>query len=375
MLMGGCTLAEVSSGSSAGASGRSIVPWSFETVTELDRRRPQCKKPEQSSGPRVRINKTGILHMSELVFVGIDIAKDRLDIFLLPKKESWSCKNSAKDVDLLIERLNKETPSIIVMEATGGFETTLAAQLGSAGLPVAVVNPRQVRDFAKGIGKLAKTDSIDAYVLARFAETNRPEPKPLPTEQEGLIKELVRRHRQLVDLRASEKNRLHRAKSKPVRKSVLAVIEMLSREIQDIDKDLDDIIKQSPIWREDEELLKSFKGIGPGIARTLIASLPELGKISREKISCLVGVAPLNRDSGSMRGKRKIKGGRAQVRNALYMAAVSAIRCNKVIKSFYQNLKEAGKPTKVALVASMRKILIITNAMLKSRRPFVEVSA
>ena len=239
--------------------------------------------------------------MLEAVFVGIDIAKDHLDVFVLPKKVSWTCNNDADGVTYLIEQLNKEAPSIIVMEATGGYEIILAAQLGSAGLPVAVVNPRQVRDFAKGIGKLAKTDLIDAYVLARFAETNRPEPKPLPTEDEQLIKELLARRRQLVDLRASEKNRLHRVRSQRVRKSVLTVIETLSREIQEIDDDLDKTIKQSPIWRETEDLLKSFTGIGPVTARTLLASLPELGKIDRQKIGCLVGVAPFNKDSGTKR--------------------------------------------------------------------------
>lgn len=308
--------------------------------------------------------------MLEAVFVGIDIAKDHLDVFVLPKKVSWTCNNDADGVTYLIEQLNKEAPSIIVMEATGGYEIILAAQLGSAGLPVAVVNPRQVRDFAKGIGKLAKTDLIDAYVLARFAETNRPEPKPLPTEDEQLIKELLARRRQLVDLRASEKNRLHRVRSQRVRKSVLTVIETLSREIQEIDDDLDKTIKQSPIWRETEDLLKSFTGIGPVTARTLLASLPELGKIDRQKIGCLVGVAPFNKDSGTKRGKRVIQGGRAHVRKALYMAAVTAIRCNKVIKSFYERLTEAGKPFKVSIVACMRKILVITNAMIKSRRPF-----
>lgn len=313
--------------------------------------------------------------MPQPVFVGIDIAKEHLDVFLMPKKKFWSCENNAVGVEALIKRLKKEAPSVIVMEATGGFEITLAAELGSAGLPVAVVNPRQVRDFAKGIGKLAKTDSIDAYVLARFGETNRPEPRPLPTEEEKLLKELLTRRRQLVDLRASEKNRLHRAKSKRVRNSVQTVIETLSREIQDIDDDLDNTIKQSPLWRENEDLLKSFNGIGPVTARTLLGSLPELGKTDRQKISCLVGVAPINQDSGAKRGKRRIQGGRPHVRKALYMATVSAIRCNKAIKRFYESLREAGKPVKVAMVACMRKILVILNAMLKSRRPFVEVSA
>jgi transposase len=313
--------------------------------------------------------------MSEAVFVGIDIAKEHLDICVLPKKQSWTCPNDTDGVTHLIGLLNKEAPSVIVMEATGGYEIMLAAQLGSAGLPVAVVNPRQVRDFAKGIGKLAKTDSIDAYVLARFAETNKPEPKPLPSEDEKLIKELMARRRQLVDLRASEKNRLHRARAGRVKKSVLAVIETISREIQEIDDDLDKTIKQSPLWREDEDLLKSFKGIGSVTARTMLASLPELGKANRQEIGRLVGVAPLNKDSGSMKGRRAIQGGRSHVRHALYMAAITAIRCNPVIKSFYERLKAAGKPFKVCIVACMRKILVIMNAMMKSRRSFQELFA
>lgn len=313
--------------------------------------------------------------MSEPVFVGIDVAKERLDVCVLPSKESWTFPNDGDGVTSLITRLNKEPPSIVVMEATGGYEIVLAAQLGSAGLPVAVVNPRQVRNFAKGIGKLAKTDSIDAFVLARFAETNKPEPKPLATEDEKLIKELMGRRRQLVDLRASEKNRLRRARSERVRSSVLTVMETLSREIQEIDDDVDKIIKQSPIWREDEDLLKSFTGIGPVTARTMLASLPELGKADRQEIACLVGVAPLNKDSGAMRGKRVIQGGRAHVRHALYMSAISAIRCNPLIKSFYERLRGAGKPAKVCIVACMRKILVIVNAMMKSRRPFQELFA
>ncbi|MFH0824772.1 MAG: IS110 family transposase [Pseudomonadota bacterium] len=313
--------------------------------------------------------------MLQPVFVGIDIAKGHLDVCVIPGKESWTCQNDSEGVASLIMRLGNIGPSVIVMEATGGYEIMLAAQLGTAGLPVAVVNPRQVRDFAKGIGILAKTDSIDAYVLARFAETNKPKPKPLPSDDEKLIKELVARRRQLVDLRASEKNRLHRARSERVKESVQTVIETLSREIEDIDDDLDKMIKQSPLWRENEDLLKSFTGIGTVTARVLLASLPELGKADRKQISCLVGVAPLNRDSGAKKGKRSIQGGRASVRHALYMATVSAVRFNAVIKTFYKRLREAGKPVKVAMVACMRKILVITNAMVKSRRTFQELSA
>lgn len=311
--------------------------------------------------------------MHKEVFIGIDISKDQLDVHLLPQAVHTTVKNDTPGVASLILRLKQENPTIIVMEASGGYEITLAAELGSAGLPVAIVNPRQVRDFAKGIGKLAKTDAIDAYVLARFAQTIRPEPKPLPTEDEKQIKELVTRRRQLVDLRASEKNRLSRARSFRVQQSIQTVITALDQEIRDIDKDLDNLIKKSPVWRKDEDLLETCKGIGPINARTLIAKLPELGKVDRQTIGCLVGLVPFNKDSGRMRGKRMISGGRADVRSTLYMAAVSAIKWNPIIKPFYQRLIEAGKPFKVAIVACMRKLLIILNAMLRDRRPFQAV--
>jgi transposase len=308
--------------------------------------------------------------MPEETFVGIDIAKDKVDVHLLPKAVHFICNNDAEGIASLIARLQEETPTVIVMEASGGYEISLAGELGAEGLPVAVVNPRQVRDFAKGIGKLAKTDSIDAYVLARFAQTTRPEPKPLPTEDERQIRELVTRRRQLVDLRASEKNRLHRARNERVKRSIQKILKAIDEEIQDIDKDTDDLIKKSPLWRHDDDLLKTCKGIGSVTSRILLAKVPELGKISRQEISCLVGLAPLNKDSGKMRGKRMISGGRADVRSALYMAALAAIRYNPVIKPFFERLSATGKPFKVAMVACMRKLLVILNAMMKQKRPF-----
>lgn len=308
--------------------------------------------------------------MHEEVFVGIDISKEQLDAHVLPKGMHTTVKNDTQGIDSLIEILRSENPMVIVMEATGGYEITVAAQLGLAGLPIAIVNPGQVRDFAKGIGKLAKTDAIDAYVLARFAQTVRPIPKPLPTEDEKQIKELVTRRRQLVDLRASEKNRLHRARSNRVRRSIQTVIAALDKEIEDVDKDVDDLIRKSPLWCETEELLRTFKGVGPITARVLMAKLPELGHVSRHEISRLVGLAPLNKDSGKKKGKREISGGRADVRSTLYMAAVTAITSNVVIKPFYQRLIEAGKPFKVAITACMRKMIVILNAMLKKKQPF-----
>lgn len=313
--------------------------------------------------------------MPEEVFIGIDVAQDRLDVHTLPQDTQFSCSNDPKGIQSLIERLKKEAPLVIVMESTGGLEKDTVVALTIASLPVAVVNPRQVRDYARGIGKLAKTDKIDAYVLASFAETNKVKPKPIPTESQQILKDLVRRRRQLVDLRAGEKNRLRRVRSQPVRDSILVVIQTLDEQIRNIDRDLGDILKNSPIWRETEELLKSFNGIGPVTARTLIALLPELGYANRQQITALVGLAPLNRDSGKKRGKRMIAGGRADVRNALYMAAVSALKHNQKIKSFYNRLIQAGKPVKVALTACMRKILIILNAMIKSKRSFGELSA
>jgi transposase len=306
----------------------------------------------------------------EEVYVGIDIAQERLDVHALPQGATSTYSNSPDGVERLLGYLKKTAPVVVVMEASGGFEIILAAELGAENLPLAVVNPRQVRDFARGIGKLAKTDAIDAYVLAAFAQTNKIEPKPLLSEDERLLKDLVKRRQQLVSLRATEKNRLRRARSQPVHESISVVIRMLDEQINNIDRDLDDLLKNSSLWREKEDLLKSFTGIGPVTARTLPALLPELGQANRKEIAALVGVAPLNRDSGKTRGKRTIAGGRADVRKALYMAAISASKHNSVIKTFYQKLKQAGKPAKVALTACMRRILVIINAMIKNKQVF-----
>jgi transposase len=309
------------------------------------------------------------------VFVGIDVSQEKLDVHVLPEGTSFTCNTDAKGIARLIKQLQKIAPFVIVMEATGGLEASLVAELGTASLPVAVVNPRQVRDFARGIGKLAKTDSIDAYVLARFADTNRPEPKALASEKEILLKDLVRRRRQLVDLRVSEKNRLRRAHSKPIRQSILSVIQTLDEQIGSIDNDLDDMMKNSPLWREKEDLLKTFTGVGSVTARTLLALLPELGDAHRGQIASLAGLAPRNRDSGKMRGRRRITGGRADVRSMLYMVALTAKKHNSKIRQFYERMIQAGKPTKVALTACMRKILVILNAMIKSNRSFEQLFA
>jgi len=304
------------------------------------------------------------------VFVGIDIAEDILDVHVLPQETAFVCKNNANGRKQLIRRLKKEAPHVIAMEASGGYEIRVAAELAAAHLPVAIVNPGQVRDFARGIGKLAKTDAIDAYVLARFAQTNKVEPKPLPSEAEQLIKDLVRRRRQLIKLRTGEKNRLHRVRSQPIRQSILVVIQTLDEQIRNIEHDLNDILKSSSVAPEKEEILKSFKGVGQVTARMLLTLLPELGNATRQQIAALVGVAPLNKDSGKMRGKRMIGGGRADVRSALYMPAVCASQHNPIIKALYQRLIRAGKPGKVAITACMRKMLVILNAMLRKKCSF-----
>lgn len=313
--------------------------------------------------------------MSEKVFVGIDISKRSLDIHLLPSGAHFSCGNGADDVRALIERLKKEEPALIVMEATGGYEMRVAAECAAAALPVAVVNPKAVRDFARALGKRAKTDAIDAYVLARFAQDIRPRVRPILDREEQAIKELVARRRQVMQQRTSEKNRLDRARSELVVQSIQRIINALDAEINSIDKDLDRTIKNSSIWRQKEELLRSVPGVGPVTARTLIAELSPLGQASRSEITSLVGLAPFNRDSGIMRGRRAIAGGRKSVRKALYMAALTGITWNKRLRDMYERLTAAGKPFKVAMVACMRKLLVILNAMMRQNRTYQELFA
>lgn len=302
-------------------------------------------------------------------FVGIDISKDSLDIATRPTGATFVVDHDAAGVATLLERLQTLGPTLIVLEATGGLEVFLTAELAAAGLPVVVVNPRQVRDFAKATGRLAKTDRIDAQVLAHFAEAVRPLPRPLPDASTQALSALITRRRQIVQMLVAEKNRLGMA-SKPVRADVQEHIQWLEGRLKRLNDDLTRTIQQSPVWREKENLLQSVPGIGPVSSRTFLADLPELGALNGKQIAALVGVAPLNRDSGKWRGKRIVWGGRAPVRCALYMSALTAVRYNPVIKAFYQRLQEAGKPKKVALTACMRKLLIILNAMLKHQTPW-----
>lgn len=306
------------------------------------------------------------------IFVGIDVSKAQLDVAISPSGESESVSNDKAGIEGLIKRLREIQPTLIVLEATGGVERGLTRALTSAELPVVVVNPRQVRDFAKATGQLAKTDRIDAVVLARFAETVRPALRPLPDEVTLELRALIARRRQITEMIVAERNRLSGA-SKSVKKRIDAHIRWLEAELDRADKDLDQSIRQSPIWQENEDLLRSVPSIGPVTSRTLLAELPELGKLNRKQISALVGIAPLNRDSGTLRGRRSIWGGRATVRAALYMAALVAIRRNPVIKAFYTRLKGAGKASKVALVACMRKLLTILNSMIKHKTRWSEI--
>ena len=308
------------------------------------------------------------------LYAGIDVSKRRLDTALRPTDEHFGLPNDPAGIDTLVGRLSEAgaRPKLVVLEATGGFERAVAAALAAAAIPVAIVNPRQARDFARATGKLAKTDRIDAEVLARFAEAVRPAVKALPNEEAREFAAILARRRQIVEMLTAEKNRLGATASRPVKKRIEAHIKWLEKELTRTDGDLDGAIRESPTWRENEALLRGVPGVGPVLARTLMAELPELGggELTPKQLAALVGVAPLNRDSGTLRGRRTVWGGRERVREALYMGALVATRFNPTIKEFYERLVGAGKPKKVALVACMRKLLTILNAILKHRTPW-----
>lgn len=297
-------------------------------------------------------------------FIGIDVARDSLEIAVRPTGARWSAPNEPTAIGELAARLRELDPQLIVLEATGGLELPLLAALGSAGLPVVAVNPRQVRDFAKARGTLAKTDRLDAQVLAHFAEAVRPAVRPLPEAATQALAALVTRRRQLLEMLVAEQNRIATAPP-AIRTEIEVHIAWLRQRLSGVDGQLAATLSASPLWRAQEDLLRSVPGIGPVASVTLLAELPELGKLDRKQIAALVGVAPLNRDSGTWRGKRTVWGGRATVRAALYMAALAGTRHNPVLRALYTRLVAAGKPKKVALTACMRKLLIICNAMLK----------
>lgn len=303
------------------------------------------------------------------IFVGIDVSKQHLDVSIRSTGDEFKVNNDEEGITKIVEEMKRISPYLVVMEATGGYETSVASALGIAGIALAIVNPRQARDFAKSLGRLAKTDRIDASMLAHFGEATRPEPRKLPDEHTILLQSMLVRRRQLINMLIAEKNRYsmtHETQKTRVREHIV----WLENALDDLQEELHELLQQSPIWREKEQLLQSVPGVGPVTVMTLLAELPELGQINRKKIAALVGVAPFNCDSGKMHGKRAIWGGRAAVRNALYMAALSATRHNPVIQAHYQHLLANGKPKKVALVACMRKLLTILNAIICTMNPW-----
>ena len=308
--------------------------------------------------------------MEQSTVVGIDVAKEHLDIHVRPTDEAWRVSNDDAGLITLVTRLRALGPLVIVLEASGGYEIPLTAELASAALPVAVVNPRQIRAYARAVGPLAKTDRLDAHVIARFAEAVRPAARPVPDEQARALGELIARRRQLVDMLVAEQNRRPLVRDRRLQRHVDAHIAWLEEALRRLDHDLTTLIRTTPAWREADDLLRSVPGIGPVTACTLIADLPELGRLDRRRIAALAGLAPFARDSGAFRGRRMITGGRPQVRRVLYMATLAAIRFNPAIREFHHRLVAAGRPGKVAVTAAMRKLLTILNAMLRDRRPW-----
>ena len=300
-------------------------------------------------------------------FVGVDVAKESWDMHVLPEGRSLSGEYNTKGLQMLLQQLPAPGTCLIVVEATGGYEQRLVAELADAGHQLAVVNPRQVRDFAKGFNILAKTDRIDAAVLALFALKVQPHPSPKVSEKQAEIQQLVARRRQLIDLRTAENNRFETCTSKVVRKSIQQVLDQLKKQIRQIEKDILAALESDDDWRQKMDILRSAPGVGDTTAASLMAQLPELGQLNRQQISALVGVAPYNHDSGKLRGKRSIWGGRIAVRCSLYMAALTARRCNPVIRAFAQRLEAQGKPFRVVITACMRKLLVILNTLLKNR--------
>jgi transposase len=306
----------------------------------------------------------------EMVWVGVDVSKDRLDIHVLPQEIAFAVARDGKGLAELIERLAPLKPGLVAVEATGGFETVVAAALAGARLPLVVVNPAQVRHYALAIGKRAKTDPIDAAMIARFAHDTKPELRPLPDEATQLLADLVARRRQIIEMIVAERNRERRTQVRRIKKSIARLILALEKELAEIDAEIDTGVRGSPAWREKEDLLASVPGVGPVVARTLIAELPELGTLDNKKIASLAGLAPYTRQSGQWKGKSMIGGGRKTVRSALFLAALVAARHNPVLKAFRERLAKAGKPKMVALVAVARKLLTILNAILRDQKPW-----
>ena len=303
-------------------------------------------------------------------YVGIDVSKDRLDVHILPQDEFFAVERNGKGLALLVERLKPLLPNLVAVEATGGFESTTAAAVAGAGLPLVVVNPAQIRHYAQALGKRAKTDPIDAKVIARFAADIKPEARALPDEMTQFLADLVARRRQIVEMIQAERQREKRTTVKRLRKSIARLVAALEKELSELDREIDDTVQGSPAWREKEDLLASVPAVGPQTARTLIAELPELGTLDRKTVASLAGLAPYTRQSGRWKGKSMIGGGRKTVRSALFIAAMVASRHNDILKPFYRRLVVAGKPKRLAIVAVARKLLTILNAILRDKKPW-----
>jgi transposase len=306
----------------------------------------------------------------DIITVGIDVSKDRLDVAVRPSGEAFSVERNAGGLEQLVGRLREFGPHLVALEATGGFETIVAAALAAAQLPVVVVNPAQIRAFAVAIGQRAKTDPIDAAVIAHFAEATKPQVRLLPDEATRLLADLVARRRQIVEMIGAERQREKRVTVAHLRKSIARLLKALEKELTTVNTDIDDAVRGSPAWREKEDLLASVPGVGPTIARTLVAELPELGQLTRKQIAALAGLAPFTRQSGQWRGRSFIGGGREAVRTVLFMGAMVAKRHNPVLKAFFDRLVAAGKPKMVALIAVARKLLTVLNAILRDSRPW-----
>ena len=308
--------------------------------------------------------------MSEQITIGIDVSKDRLDVHVRPTSQACTVARDGAGLAGLCDRLTVLAPALVALEATGGYETVVAAALAGAGLPVVVVDPGQVRSFARALGKRARTDPIDAAVIAHFAEATAPEVRPLPDEATRLLADLVARRRRIIEMATAERQRLKRMTITRVRRSIERLIRALEKELADLDHDIDDAVRGSPARREAEDLLSSVPGVGPVVSRSLLAELPELGHLDRKKIAALAGVAPFTRQSGTWKGRSFIGGGRSAVPTVLFMAAMVASRHNPLLKAFYQRLLQAGKPKMLALLAVARRLLVILNAILRDKRPW-----
>jgi len=351
------------------SEGRSPHPRAREPVPQHGHPSVVPGTPNSRQGRKASPLRQGRGALEQITVVGIDVSKDKLDVDVLPSEEAWAVSRDADGLAELCRRLVGMI-GVVALEATGGYESVVAATLSSAGLPLVVVNPAQVRAFAKALGQRAKSDPIDARVIARFAEATKPLVRPLPDQATRMLSDLLARRRQIIDMKVSESQRLQRTDVPRVRKSIERLVAALKRELSDIEDDIDDTVRGSPLWRDKEDLLASVPGVGPTIARTMVADLPELGTIGRKQIGALAGLAPFVRQSGKWKGQARIGGGRPVVRTALFMGAQSAKRHNPILKAFFQRLIASGKTKMAATIAVAHKLLLILNAILRDKKPW-----